>query len=910
MEPETTQLLNKILNEPRPLSQSQKDAVLSKNRYVRIIAGAGAGKTETLTRKIVKLLLVDDMPPSAIVAFTFTEKAAQSMKSRIYERVKQMGGDEQCVRLGEMFIGTIHAYCFRLLEDHFSYGGYGSLDTNQEMAFLLRFGWNLHLTGGHSHSENCEIFMQNLNMVYAEMIPDAVLKQRAPDFFNSLKSYEHYLTDHKRLTFNRMIKLAVEHLQHKPDTLSHIQHLIVDEYQDINRAQEKLIQLIGKNGSIFIVGDPRQTIFQFRGSNAGCFDSFDTTNPDVETLSITENRRSAKSIVSISNRFADSFTKQHYDHLTAVRADAGGVYLGQFHSNISEAEWIANQIHRYVKEGKCSFGDIGILMRSVSTSGPVFIDVFRRRHIPFIVGGKVGLFRRSEIQAVGKLIAWLSAEGFFQKSPWDRKDVLRGDDLLNQALIDWRDAVPEIPLADNVVALLQEWKTATMTGHAYKHFTEMYYAILTLLGYNKLDPDNPEHAVIMANLGRFGELLTDFETANRLGGRKIHWETDMKNLTWFMNSFAMSSYEEQTSDDVREVDAVQLMTLHQSKGLEWDLVFLPAIVQGRFPSSRVGWHKTWLVPRELFDVVRYEGDMEAERKLMYVGLTRAKDLLVVSTFDTLNNRKKSTSEFLEQDLDIESIPGLRDSDSLPMLTLSPSGNTDDIQTFSAGELVTYGKCPYMYRLNAVWGYQPGLSEYLGYGTALHFCMRVAAEQMKEGYSAISAVAGAVDRHFFLPFADVDKTAKVKDEAKKRLIKFSKEHDDDMKRIREVETRIEYPMQNANVVGKVDVIMHDGEGIEIRDYKTSDQIVTDEESAMQVRLYARGLALLGEKIAHGSVAYLEDASIRNVEVKENDLRQAEKTAQDHIEGIKRREFKPCSGESCKKCNYGVICKWSK
>jgi DNA helicase-2/ATP-dependent DNA helicase PcrA len=100
MEPETTQLLNKILNEPRPLSQSQKDAVLSKNRYVRIIAGAGAGKTETLTRKIVKLLLVNDVPPSAIVAFTFTEKAAQSMKSRIYERVKQMGGDEQCVRLG------------------------------------------------------------------------------------------------------------------------------------------------------------------------------------------------------------------------------------------------------------------------------------------------------------------------------------------------------------------------------------------------------------------------------------------------------------------------------------------------------------------------------------------------------------------------------------------------------------------------------------------------------------------------------------------------------------------------------------------------------------------------------------------------------------------------------------------
>lgn len=906
---EDTELLQKILNEPRPLSQSQKDAVLSKNRHVRIIAGAGAGKTETLTRKIASLLLIEHVSPSAIVAFTFTDKAAQSMKSRIYERVKHLGGEEQCIRLGEMFIGTIHAYCFRLLEDHFSYGGYGSLDANQEMAFLLRFGWNLNLIGGHSHSENCEIFMQNLNMVYAEMIPDATLKKQAPTFYNSIKAYEHYLTDHKRLTFNRMIKLAVEHLQHKPDVLSDIQYLIVDEYQDINRAQEKLIHLIGRKGSIFIVGDPRQTIFQFRGSDAGCFDSFAMMYSDVETLSITENRRSTTSIVSISNHFSDSFTKQHYDHLKATRVEPGGVYLGQFRSNVSEAEWIADQIHSYVKMGKCSFGDVGILMRSVSTSGPIFIDVFRRRHIPFIVGGKVGLFRRSEVQTVGKLIAWLSAEGFFQKSPWDHKNVLREDDLCNQALIDWRDAVPEIPLATDIVTALIDWKSATMTEHAFRHFTEMYYALLTVLGYRSLDPENPEHAVIMANLGRFGELLTDFETANRLGGRKIHWETDIKNLCWFMNTFAMSSYEEQPSDDVRGIDAVQIMTMHQSKGLEWDLVFLPAIVQGRFPSSRVGFHKTWLVPTELFDVARYEGDLEAERKLMYVALTRAKDVLVVSTFDTLNNRKKSSSEFLEEDLNINTIPRLKDADPLPMHLLSPAGNTDDIQTFSAGELITYGKCPYMYRLNAVWGYQPGLSELLGYGTALHFCMRVAAEQIKAGYSGISAVAGAVDRHFHLPFADVNKTAKIKDDAKRHLIKFVKEHDEDMKKIREVETRIEYPLQNANIVGKVDVIMHASGGVEIRDYKTSDRIVTDNESAMQIRLYARGLALLGENIVHGSIAYLEDASIKDIEVGENDLRHAEKAALEHIEGIKHRKFKACTGESCKNCNYGMICKWT-
>jgi len=138
-------LLETILSEPRPLSPPQRDAVVSEGRHVRVIAGAGAGKTETLTRRIVKLLLIDGVAPKEIVAFTFTEKAAQSMKSRIYERLRQLGGDEVCARLGEMYIGTIHAYCFRLLHDYYNYGAYDALDENQEMAFLLRFGWSLHL---------------------------------------------------------------------------------------------------------------------------------------------------------------------------------------------------------------------------------------------------------------------------------------------------------------------------------------------------------------------------------------------------------------------------------------------------------------------------------------------------------------------------------------------------------------------------------------------------------------------------------------------------------------------------------------------------------------------------------------------------------------------------------------------
>ena len=130
----------------------------------------------------------------------------------------------------------------------------------------------------------------------------------------------------------------------------------------------------------------------------------------------------------------------------------------------------------------------------------------------------------------------------------------------------------------------------------------------------------------------------------------------------------------------------------------------------------------------------------------------------------------------------------------------------------------------------------------------------------------------------------------------------------MLRIREVETRVEYPMHRATVVGKIDVILHDGAGVEIRDYKTSDRVTTQDEASMQVRIYARGLTMLGDTVTRGLIAYLEDASIADVSMSNHDLESAEGYAGVHIDGIKQRKFHPCPGDSCSQCNYGNICKW--
>ena len=137
---EKSQQREKILSHPKPLSPNQRRAVLSDKQHIRIIAGAGAGKTETLTRRIVYHLIYEEIDPAAIVAFTFTDKTAEGMKSRIYDRLKDIGRDDLRARIGDLYVGTIHGYCFRLLTDYFNYGNHDSFDENQERAFDMKMG--------------------------------------------------------------------------------------------------------------------------------------------------------------------------------------------------------------------------------------------------------------------------------------------------------------------------------------------------------------------------------------------------------------------------------------------------------------------------------------------------------------------------------------------------------------------------------------------------------------------------------------------------------------------------------------------------------------------------------------------------------------------------------------------------
>ncbi|MFZ2471377.1 MAG: ATP-dependent DNA helicase [Methanothrix sp.] len=902
---EKDQQKEKILSYPKPLSPNQRRAVLSDKRHIRIIAGAGAGKTETLTRRIVYHLIYEEIDPAAIVAFTFTDKAAQGMKSRIYDRLNDMGRDDLRARIGDLYVGTIHGYCYRLLTDYFNYGNHDSFDENQERAFLSIVGKDLGLANSGNYIRNCKNFLETVKVVEGELISEETLRESSPVFLEKLNMYKSKLAENKRLTFDRMISLAVENLEEKPDTLKHIKYLLVDEYQDINRAQEKLIRLIGKNAGIFVVGDPRQTIYKWRGSDETCFEDFAEIYPDAETIYLTENRRSGKDIINLANSFADGFETILYDHIEPTRTDSGIVAHLVASSEAKEAEWIATQIESYIHRGLCEYSDIGILLRSVSTSAPPFIDVFRDRGIPLIIGGGVGLFRKDEARAVGMLFSWLFEKSHWRLDPRRADPVIDGKDMLPFAIRAWKAAV-SYSLPKDIGDKLKTWKNETLSGK-FKHFTEAYQDLLNILGYLALDPEDPNQAVIMANLGRFNTILTDYETAAMLGGNDRDWIRDTEGLFEYITGHANGTYSELIGEDLQGINAVQITTIHQAKGLEWPIVFMPALMSNRFPSKNTGKQKKVMIGRDLFDAARYEGTIEDERRLFYVAATRSKDVLVFSSFN--GARKDVYESSFVSDLPRGSYIDLSENDLLPAYMISKVADPEDIQTFSAGDIIAYKTCPYSYRLNHIWGYRPGFSEYLGYGKTLHFCLRLASDMIKkQGLSPVNAIETALDDHFFLPFIVSDRSQEIQQAARNKLIQFVKERAEDMKQIKEVEARVEFPLQKATVTGRIDVLIHDGNCIEIRDYKTSKDSTTHDDSSIQVQMYALGMSMTGETVSKGSVAYLDDASLRDVGVSDHHLADAKEAVEKHIVGIITKDFTPYPGQHCQNCNYGAICRW--
>jgi len=877
------------------LSEEQKKIVISDSRIIRVIAGPGTGKTETLTRRILYLILCKKIDPSHIVAFTFTEKAAENMRHRIYTKVRELTSES--LPLGNMFIGTIHQYSLKLLKENFGFYNFNVLDENQEVAFVYRYAEKLKL---EKNFEEVKSFIRSINVILNELIDENDIKEKSPEFAEQFFTYMNILNQFKFLTFGFMIYYAVKKLLEDKSKTPDIKHLLVDEYQDINKAQEKLILLIAEKSNLFIVGDPRQTIYQWRGSDETCFKMLKKHFPDTRDFELVLNRRSKKAIVDLANKFAEIFEEQYPQIKNMREGNRSPVYLLATQTPDEEVAYIVSAIKELKKTG-LNYKDIGILFRSVRNYANPLLEKLKAEKIPFIIGGKVGLFRHDEIKVLKR---------FYTSIP-DYENVR--DTYLQSLINEWSDAT-SINIPKESTKRIRNWMANCIKGN-FGSTIDALYSLLEILSLSELDPSQPENAVIFSNIARFSQMLTDFEIPNRIYRTISNWREFYKELNDFINSYAEAAYEVQTLEDaLSNINAVQVFTVHQSKGLEWQAVFVPCLIQGAFPIRQNRMRVTWLLSKELFDSIRYEGTLEDEKKLFYVAITRARDLLCLSYFRKNRGKNQKRSDFLENISGL--LKEIETPNQIDFKVVNAAKDIADEQTFelSVEELTNFKKCPYFHLFRDELKFPASISTQLGFGESLKHIIYKYAQTINNTIEQTS-IEEMTQQTFHLPFSPPDESEQLREKAINTIKHFIDYPESKLDSIVEIEKEYELTIshETSAYVIKVKpdlVVMNTGNTYEIRDLRVSQEMFPPELAAFQLNASALALTQNSKSIEFTSIFYLAENYPKyhyKYKTREDVLKKTEEEIKSIIKQIKNKDYKPNpSSNKCRNCDYRKLC----
>jgi len=910
------------------LSPEQLKVIEHRGSDIQVIACAGSGKTESISRRVASLIQ-DGASPDSIIAFTFTDKSASELKERIYERVSEVKGKEFLGRLGPMFIGTIHGYCFRLLQDYVpKYGNYEVLDEHRHIGLLSREFMRLGLQNlGARHWEPVRDFAKHADIISNELLDPAILA--GTPFGGCYQTYLSILDRYHLLTFGLIIVKAIESLQDPfiyDRVHSKLKHVIVDEYQDINPAQERLIELLSADPALLcVVGDDDQAIYQWRGSDIKNILQFAQKRKSVETIKLETNRRSRPAIVNTANTFAQSIPTR-LDKTMHPTRPAGSVEVVTWSETVQadEARKIAETIQRLHELGY-QYRDIAILYRSVRTSAPALVQELEAHDIPFQCGGRTGLFMQPEISLFGEIMAW------FVDGNW--KDERFGTG--RQASLD--SIVRGLSLHFNLGAkssrlrtYLTDWRSFRLRNNRPISLVGDFYQLLHFLEAHTINVDTPEGSARFGAYARFSELLADFEHITRRGryveengkrvfrGGRDRGRTYYEKLYNYLYHYARDAYEDFEGEQVVDTDAVDILTVHQAKGLEWPTVFMPALTSQRFPSKYAGQSQDWILSDQVFSSTakrRYEGGDSEERRLFYVAMTRARDIVYLSCFDRITRAAKPSPYLAEV---ARSHGGIRKYDSLPLPAApeTAKGKEPPALEVSFSDIATYEDCGYRYRLAKAYGFQQELAIEIGYGKALHHVLRQVAEDAKRTGTIpdVPKLAATVDEEFYLPFAD-NPTFERMHRAAGMLVKNYVDHySDDLKRIWEIERPFEVHLEDGILAGRADIILDQETGkvgkLAIVDYKSATDPMRDERYRQQLAVYAVAGRGEGLDVVAGYLHELKDGSRHNVDVSEPVTQKALEKVAASVKGIRSGVYKHCNvGEQCQNCDYKLVCKYS-
>ncbi len=603
------------------LNERQKEAVLATEGPVLVLAGAGSGKTTVLVNRIAYMISEKHIRPWNILAITFTNKAAREMK----DRIERLLGDTA----KDMWIGTFHSVCVRILRSCIDLLGYrrdfviyDTADTKTVMKECLR---ELDIDEKSFPVRNVLSIISNAkNDLMDAATFENVYKS---DYRMSIiaKIYYRYQTKLRKnnaVDFDDIILNTVKILSENPDVLSKYQdkfrYILVDEYQDTNNSQYLLINLLAQaNRNLCVVGDDDQSIYKFRGANIGNILNFEDDYSDVQKITLDQNYRSTQNILDAANSVISNNKGRMGKSLWTSNGDGNRVYVYTGTNEYDEARYIARQIKKHFDE-QGSFSDCAILYRTNAQSR-VIEEMLMRESVPYKVLSGLRFYDRKEIKDI---IAYLRVV----YNPNDDVSLARiinepkrkiGNATLEKARNIAREKETSLYDVISHADDYHEFKTAIKKLLSFSEIIqsliklkdtvtieELTGRILNDTGYMPalVMEDTTESKTRIENLGEFISVITEFEKNEETGN----------TLGEFLENISLVS--DIDGYDENEDSAV-LMTIHSAKGLEFPIVFLSGLEEGLFPGMRS---------------MESDDDIEEERRLCYVAITRAKEQLYIT----------------------------------------------------------------------------------------------------------------------------------------------------------------------------------------------------------------------------------------------------------------------------------------
>ncbi|MDR6415579.1 ATP-dependent DNA helicase [Pseudarthrobacter sulfonivorans] len=916
-------------------TSAQREAIGCLDRNLQIIACAGSGKTQVIAQRIADILARPGVTPKNIVAFTFTEKAASELR----ERVLSIIGEQEGVPIGlaEMFIGTMHAYCLNLLQTYVPETFKFSVLSDVTQRLLIdRNSKRSGLTETPTTSSAIPFLQRYIHSrLYAQVLSvlaedDVDLSQVNLRVLMAQQEYKKLLAKTAYFDFTTMLELAVELLEandadQPASTLLHhirddVRFVVVDEYQDVNPLQERLVRAMTKYGAnLCVVGDDDQTIYQWRGSTVSNIVTFSERYQNVQQVTLADNFRSSQGVVALGQMVAETIAPEHrlvkrMQHASHQEWKRDDILVQNFGSPEEEANWTCDQI-QYLRgvaftdsPGKkargLSWSDMAVLFRSVSADAGPLVKELDRRGIPYVVKGLSRLFDAPEIKAVASMFRYIVG------------DISSID--LEAAWRDSRLALEDASLEPLIGVLNEASDFSRGTRWGVYNIQRVYLEALEALGVREdtVPGDKSRGELAFYQLGKFSQVISDFETVHFSSAP----EQKYRQFVDWLKYQAPAYYDEADGDiGYATPDAVTLSTVHRAKGMQWPAVFVPCLRRNRFPSKRHGGLGVFhIIPEDAIDGAdRYKGTTEDERRLFYVAVTRAQKFLYMSYSPGPSAMYRSPSEFVAE---VSAVPFVSTSVSdlrteVPRLEPQSKAAAHQI-TLSFSELKFLFECPYQFKLRFMYGFNAPIHEALGYGKGLHDALAEIHKRALHGdVATVLDVEGLIHRHLHTPYAYPTLREALEQSAKESVRRYLTLHSNDLMTTIYSEKKIQVNIApGITVNGRIDLVQRlETDEVSIVDFKSTERSQDEDVTRDQLHVYAVGYAeLTGERADLIEVLNL-DARGKNVREDVSDellkgVLDRIKTAGDSLRDNHLPKFEIWS-PACNKCDLSALCRSS-